>query len=111
MPPKRKPAQRPSRPQADSARRKARTAHPAFLLEVGCEELPPRFCMALDDSDRRLVDLLKEKGIVCRGHAMYSTPRRIVFHLRSLQLNRDVLEREVLGPPKHVGIDAAGRYT
>ena len=96
-----------------------RVSNFAFLLEVGCEEIPARF---LRDAERglgeRLRTALSEARLMPEATEgaepplrTYSTPRRLVVHLPKLLAHQLDKVEEILGPPVKVAIDAAGNYT
>ena len=99
----------------------------AFLLEVGCEEIPARF---LHDAEKglgeRVQAALREARLLPRGDASfeasvgaihelavrtYSTPRRLVVHVPALLARQPDKVEEILGPPVKVAVDAEGKYT
>jgi glycyl-tRNA synthetase beta chain len=93
----------------------------AFLLEVGCEEIPARF---LHDAEKglgeRVQAALREArllpdasvGALREPHLRtYSTPRRLVVHVPALLARQPDKVEEILGPPVKVAVDAEGKYT
>ena len=98
----------------------------AFLLEVGCEEIPARF---LRDAEKglgeRVQAALREARLLPHDapsvagvgaiHEFpvrtYSTPRRLVVHIPALLAQQPDKVEEILGPPVKVAVDAEGKYT
>jgi glycyl-tRNA synthetase beta chain len=91
----------------------------AFLLEVGCEEIPARFLRDAErDLGERLLAALREHRLLPEVGAVrepplrtYSTPRRLVVHVPKLLAQQPDRVEEVLGPPVKVAVDAQGKYT
>ena len=91
----------------------------AFLLEVGCEEIPARFLRDAErDLGERLLAGLREARLLPEAGAdrepplqTYSTPRRLVVHVPALLARQPDKVEEILGPPVKVAVDAAGKYT
>jgi glycyl-tRNA synthetase beta chain len=96
-----------------------------LLLEVGCEEIPARF---LRDAEKGLGELihaaLREARLLPEApHATaggtiweppvqtYSTPRRLVAHVRALLAQQPDRVEEIVGPPVRVAVDVGGKYT
>jgi glycyl-tRNA synthetase beta chain len=85
-------------------------------VEIGCEEIPARFLTkaqtgfgATLEAALRQARLLPEaaEGSV----ETYSTPRRLVAHVRRLLARQPDQVQQVLGPPVKVAFDAAGKPT
>ncbi len=72
---------------------------PGFVLEVGCEELPPAFVAAVRRQRAALLQRLRSAGLLLDEAFLTATARRVVLCAREVAPNRDVLEEEVLGPP------------
>jgi glycyl-tRNA synthetase beta chain len=109
-----------------------RVSNFAFLLEVGCEEIPARF---LHDAEKGLGErvqaalrearLLPEaevgavrdpspEGFGPQGEPplqTYSTPRRLIIHVPALLGRQPDKVEEILGPPVKVAVGAEGKYT
>ena len=85
---------------------------PAFVLEIGTEELPARF---LDSTEKELRDrfetALAEKGLEFSGLQVCSTPRRLTLYIGQLADTAQVREEVVAGPPIKAAFDMGGRPT
>ncbi|MEK7854308.1 MAG: glycine--tRNA ligase subunit beta, partial [candidate division NC10 bacterium] len=83
-----------------------------LLLEIGTEEIPSVF---LPDALRNLAAtaerLLKEQRLPFRAVRPYATPRRLVLVVEGLAAAQEPSRRKVVGPPKGVAFDAAGKPT
>ncbi len=85
---------------------------PAFVLEIGTEELPARFLpLAEKELTERLSAALNGAGLVFSGLVCCSTPRRLVLY--SNQMAELALSREevITGPPVKAAFDMGGRPT
>jgi glycyl-tRNA synthetase beta chain len=101
-----------------------RVSNFAFLLEVGCEEIPARFLQDAEKSlgervqaalreARLLVGAVRDQIGAVREPPLrtYSTPRRLVVHVPALLARQPDKVEEILGPPVKVAVDAEGKYT
>ncbi len=83
-----------------------------LLLEIGTEEIPSVF---LPDALRNLAAtaerLLKEQRLPFHAVRPYVTPRRLVLVVEELATAQEPRRRKVVGPPKGVAFDAAGKPT
>ena len=56
-----------------------------FLLEIGCEELPPGFIPeALQQLQRGIAALLGEQRLAFESSKAYATPRRLTLLVKGL---------------------------
>ncbi len=83
-----------------------------FLVEIGCEELPPKSLVALAEAFRDAVVAGLDVAGLSRGAALaYFTPRRLTV-LVSKVLDRQPEQRvERRGPPVSAAFDPAGKPT
>ena len=85
---------------------------PAFVLEIGTEELPARF---LPTTERELFErfsaALAEAGLPFSGLSVCSTPRRHVVHISQVAEASAVREEVVTGPSVKAAYDMGGRPT
>jgi len=82
------------------------------LLEVGTEELPPRFFYEALDQLKTLAE--KELGgsrLTYEKMDVYGTPRRLVLEIGGLPEKQPDLEKEVRGPAKASAYDTDGQPT
>lgn len=83
-----------------------------LLLEIGAEEIPSAF---LPEAIRQLAAtakrLLTEQRLAFQAVRSYATPRRLVLVAEGLATRQEPRRRRVVGPPKRVAFDAAGKPT
>ncbi|HBB33328.1 MAG TPA: glycine--tRNA ligase subunit beta [Cyanobacteria bacterium UBA8803] len=73
---------------------------PAFLLEVGTEELPADFVdRAIAQWQSRLPESLAEQFLAPEAIEVYGTPRRLAVLIQGLPLQQPDREEEIKGPP------------
>jgi len=83
-----------------------------YLLEIGCEEIPAGFIgPALWHGSKLLEDSLAKARLSFRKIDIQGTPRRLTFIVRGLSERQEARSETVLGPPKAVAFDAAGKPT
>lgn len=83
-----------------------------YLLEIGCEEIPPGFVgPALWYGGQQFADVLKKGKLSFDRVDIYGTPRRLTYIVRGLEELQKASEETVLGPPKSVAFDASGKPT
>ncbi len=85
-----------------------------LLVEIGCEELPPK---ALDELStafgRGICDGLTKRGIAsaARNASIYNSPRRMAVLVPDVAIMQPAQKSEVLGPYLNIGLDANGAPT
>ncbi len=73
---------------------------PAFLLEVGTEELPADFVGdAIQQWRSRIPQTLTENSLTFEGIYVYGTPRRLAVLVKGLPHRQPDREEEIKGPP------------
>lgn len=83
-----------------------------YLLEIGCEEIPAGFVgPALWFGGQQFEGMLKKARLSFRKVDIYGTPRRLAYVIRDLEERQAASKETVMGPPKSVGLDAAGKPT
>jgi glycyl-tRNA synthetase beta chain len=83
-----------------------------YLLEIGCEEIPSGFIgPALWHGGRQLEDSLRKARLAFGKVDIMGTPRRLAYIVRGLAERQEARSETVLGPPKAVAFDAAGKPT
>lgn len=83
-----------------------------FLLEIGCEELPPAVIpAAATELAARVVALLDREGIPHGSTELFYTPRRLAVRIADVAPERPSREISVLGPPKRAAFDTSGQPT
>lgn len=91
------------------------SATQAFVLEIGCEEIPARF---LDGAELRLgksvSDALREARLLPDGAAgmrTAGTPRRLVVYMPVVSSRQPDRAERITGPPAKAAFDAHGKAT
>jgi glycyl-tRNA synthetase beta chain len=83
-----------------------------FLLEIGCEELPPA---AVADARRGLAELttqlLADVRLPAASVSTFATPRRLLVVAKGVPGSQQREVKRVVGPPKSVAYDADGKLT
>ncbi len=83
-----------------------------YLLEIGCEEIPAGFVgPALWFGGQQFDGMLKKSRLSFRKIDIYGTARRLTYLVRDLEDRQAASKETVMGPPKSVGLDAAGKPT
>ncbi len=83
-----------------------------FLLEIGCEELPPNFLpSAIQQLKERMEKLLYEKDISFSNLFVYGTPRRLVLLIDDIAPQQKERIVEIKGPPYQKAFDEEGNPT
>ncbi|HEX9113337.1 MAG TPA: glycine--tRNA ligase subunit beta [Nitrospirota bacterium] len=84
-----------------------------FLLEIGTEEIPSRFINpAIEKMKELFAALLVSGRVASRGDLRaFGTPRRLVLHCTDMDERQADISKEVVGPPKKVAFDDAGKPT
>ncbi|TRZ96788.1 MAG: glycine--tRNA ligase subunit beta [Deltaproteobacteria bacterium] len=83
-----------------------------YLLEIGCEEIPAGFVgPALWFGSQQFEGTLKKARLSFRKVDIFGTPRRLTYVIRGLEDHQAASKETVMGPPKSVGLDAAGKPT
>ncbi len=83
-----------------------------FLVELGCEELPPKSLKILAESFLAGIEAgLKQAGLAYEGARYYAAPRRLAVHIDSLALQQPDRVLSVDGPPVKAAFDANGNPT
>ena len=85
-------------PQSDSASMPSAAAD--FVLEIGCEELPPAdLDRYLEGLETRATKLLSEHRLTYSELKVSGTPRRIALQILGLADRQTDIEEQVVGPP------------
>ena len=83
-----------------------------LLLEIGTEELPAGdLDSALEQLQRRLPPLLDELRLSHGEIHLMGTPRRLVLHVKDVDVRQSNLEQIVKGPPADRAFDSLGAPT
>ena len=86
-----------------------------LLIEVGVEEIPARFLAGAERSlGERLAATLSELKLLPEGApaaTTFSTPRRLIAHVRGILVRQPDEVEEIIGPPVKVAFDSEGKPT
>ncbi|MBM4283869.1 MAG: glycine--tRNA ligase subunit beta [Deltaproteobacteria bacterium] len=85
---------------------------PEFLLEIGTEEIPARFIPpVLEEMAASFKKRLEQERIAVGEVLTWGTPRRLTLVAKGMAGSQADVTQEVVGPPKAVAYDAAGKPT
>src|SRR5512145_47816 len=83
-----------------------------YLLEIGCEEIPAGFIgPALWFGGQQFDAVLRKARLSFDRVDIYGTPRRLAYVIRNLKESQEASRETVLGPPRSVAYDSAGKPT
>ena len=85
-----------------------------LLIEIGCEELPPKSLDELTAAFARAVcEGLSKRGVAAdaANAKMYNSPRRLAVRVPGVAAQQPAQKSEVLGPYLNIGLDAGGAPT
>lgn len=83
-----------------------------YLLEIGVEELPSRFCqMAIDQLEAKANKLMNEYSLGYETIKVNATPRRLTLFINGLDERQPNVDLEVKGPAAKIAFDEAGNPT
>lgn len=83
-----------------------------FLVEIGCEELPPKALNSLSQAFLAgITQSLTQQGIAFTGSRVFATPRRLAVRLEQLASAQPDKAVERRGPAVAAAFDAAGNPT
>ncbi len=85
---------------------------PRFVLEIGTEEMPPRFFPpALAQLREEGARMFERARLSCGGLKVYGTPRRLALIAEELAAEQATATREERGPAARVAYDGDGNPT
>jgi len=83
-----------------------------FLVELGCEELPPKALNSLSEAFARGIETgLAQAGLAHGKIHRYAAPRRLAVRVDSLHSQQPEREERIDGPPLAIAFDANGSAT
>ncbi|WP_149453696.1 glycine--tRNA ligase subunit beta [Pasteuria penetrans] len=83
-----------------------------LLLEIGCEEIPARFLLSLEQQLRTAVEtFLEGSEISYKDAKSYSTPRRLAVRVEQVAISQGQSWEEVRGPSLSLAQNAQGEWT
>jgi glycyl-tRNA synthetase beta chain len=82
-----------------------------LLIEIGCEELPPKSLLKLAyDFARMIKEHLEEESFFVEPE-IFATPRRIAVIFKNVPVKRNGSKVTQWGPPENIAFDASGNPT
>lgn len=83
-----------------------------LLIELGCEELPPKALPALSAAfSKGITDGLSDAGLAFSEAKAYASPRRLAVVIAEVQTQQSDSEQQKLGPNVKAAYDADGNPT
>ena len=83
-----------------------------YLLEIGLEEVPARFCDSLTNLFKeKITQTLNNEKIIFKDIDVYMTYRRLVLLIQGLSDKQEDVVTTLTGPPKEIAFDKDGNVT
>ena len=83
-----------------------------YLIEVGCEELPPTSLIPLIASFKQSIgDALEREGFNTPELSSFATPRRLAIRFALTENKTPLVSNKVWGPPAKIAFDEQGKPT
>jgi glycyl-tRNA synthetase beta chain len=85
-----------------------------YLLEIGCEELPPKAILTYKEFLKEYVEKNFEEFFEYQSPEnikIFATPRRLAVLIKNLREKQLQKEQVIIGPPYKVAVDEEGKYT
>lgn len=83
-----------------------------LYIEIGCEEVPAGYIApALEAMSQQMTRFLDENRIGYGEPHVTGTPRRLILSIPDVAPHQEACTTEIIGPPKQVAYDAAGKPT
>ena len=86
----------------------------SYLLEIGCEELPPKAILTYKEFLKEYVSQTFKDFFIYNSPEnikIYATPRRLAVLIKNLKERQDNQKITLIGPPYKVAIDSEGKFT
>jgi len=86
----------------------------SYLLEIGCEELPPKAILTYKEFLKEYVNQTFKDFFIYdspENIKIYATPRRLAVLIKNLKERQDNQKITLIGPPYKVAVDSEGRFT
>jgi glycyl-tRNA synthetase beta chain len=86
----------------------------SYLLEIGCEELPPKAILTYKEFLKEYVNQAFKDFFIYdspENIKIYATPRRLAFLIKNLREKQDNQKITLIGPPYKVAVDSEGKFT
>lgn len=85
-----------------------------YLLEIGCEELPPKVILTYKDFLKQYVEESFKEFFEYDSPdniKIFVTPRRLAVLIKNLREKQPPKQQVILGPPYKVAVDQEGKFT
>jgi glycyl-tRNA synthetase beta chain len=86
----------------------------SYLLEIGCEELPPKAILTYKEFLKEYAHQTFKDFFIYdspENIKIYATPRRLAILIKNLKEKQDNQKITLIGPPYKVAVDSEGRFT
>jgi glycyl-tRNA synthetase beta chain len=86
----------------------------SYLLEIGCEELPPKAILTYKEFLKEYAHQTFKDFFIYNSPEnikIYATPRRLAVLIKSLKEKQDNQKITLIGPPYKVAVDSEGKFT
>jgi len=86
----------------------------SYLLEIGCEELPPKAILTYKEFLKEYANQTFKDFFIYdspENIKIYATPRRLAILIKNLKERQDNQKITLIGPPYKVAVDSEGRFT
>ncbi len=85
----------------------------SYLLEIGCEELPPKAILTYKEFLREFFNTNFQNffAYTTDNIKVYASPRRLAVLVENLKEKEDSENTTLIGPPYKVAVDNEGRFT
>ncbi|WP_299226244.1 glycine--tRNA ligase subunit beta [Sulfurihydrogenibium sp.] len=86
----------------------------SYLLEIGCEELPPKAILTYKEFLKEYAHQTFKDFFIYESPEnikIYATPRRLAVLIKNLKEKQDNQKITLIGPPYKVAVDSEGRFT
>jgi glycyl-tRNA synthetase beta chain len=86
----------------------------SYLLEIGCEELPPKAILTYKEFLKEYAHQTFKDFFIYdspENIKIYATPRRLAVLIKNLKEKQDNQKITLIGPPYKVAVDSEGKFT
>lgn len=86
----------------------------SYLLEIGCEELPPKAILTYKEFLKEYAKQTFKEFFLTdspENIKVYATPRRLAILIKNLKEKQDNQKITLIGPPYKVAVDNEGKFT
>jgi len=86
----------------------------SYLLEIGCEELPPKAILTYEEFLKEYAHQTFKDFFIYdspENIKIHATPRRLAVLIKNLKEKQDNQKITLIGPPYKVAVDSEGKFT